>query len=51
MHNTQQWNKWADVFSTRPARQLRDETVEELLESVFSMLYVRRYYKQDESTV
>jgi hypothetical protein len=35
------------VFSTRPVRQLRDATAEELLEAVFSMRSVPRCYKQD----
>jgi hypothetical protein len=37
------------MFSTRSVRQLRDVTVEELLEAVFSMLSVPKYYKQDKS--
>jgi hypothetical protein len=34
------------VFSNRSVRQLRDATIEELLEAVFSMRSVPRCYKQ-----
>jgi hypothetical protein len=34
--NTHQWTNWEVVFSMWSVRQLRDATIEELLEAVFS---------------
>jgi hypothetical protein len=48
--NTHQWTNGEEVFSTRSVRQLHDATIE-LLEAVFSMQFVRTYYKQDKSKV
>jgi hypothetical protein len=48
--NMHQWTTWEAVFFTRSVRQLRDATIE-MLEAVFSMRSVPRYYKQNKSTV
>jgi hypothetical protein len=34
--NTHQWTTWEEVFSKWSVPQLRDTTIEELLEAVFS---------------
>jgi hypothetical protein len=44
-----QRTNWEAVFYMRSVRQLRDATIEEMLEVVFSMRYVPRCYKQDKS--
>jgi hypothetical protein len=35
--NTHEWTNWEAVFFTRSMRQLRDATIDEVLEAVFSM--------------
>jgi hypothetical protein len=49
--NVHKWANWEVVFSTWSVRQLRDATIENLLEAVFSMLSVPRYFKQDNSRI
>jgi hypothetical protein len=47
--NMHQWTNGEEVLFARSVRQLRDATIEELLEAVFSMQSMPRCYKQDES--
>jgi hypothetical protein len=45
------WANWEAVFFTRPVRQLRAATIEELLGKVFSVRSVPRSFKQDKSRI
>jgi hypothetical protein len=46
-----QWTKWEAVFSTLSVRQLRDVTIKELLEAVFSIPSMPRCFKQDKPRI
>jgi hypothetical protein len=48
--NKYRLNNWEAVFSTRSVRRLRAAKIE-LLETVFSIRYMPRCYKQDKSRV
>jgi hypothetical protein len=49
--NMHQWSTWGAVFSTLSVWLLHDATAEELLQAVFSMRSMPRYYKQDKSRI
>jgi hypothetical protein len=49
--NTHEWTNLEAVFSKQSVRQLDDATTEELLEVVFSMRFVTRYYKQEKCRI
>jgi hypothetical protein len=49
--NMHQWTNWEAVFSMRLVRQLRDATIEELLEEMSSMRSVPGCYEQESSSL
>jgi hypothetical protein len=49
--NEHQLSNWEEISSTRSTRQLRDTTVKEMLEAVFSMRSGPSCYKQDKSRI